>query len=218
MPEDTPDTLSTLARTSSATSATQEPEPNPLEEMEKEEAEKHTRRRRRGGSGAGMEEDDPLATSIGRLVQRIDSGQELLQNLVVHLGQANKPQTGREVFMAYVNNLLNVCSVEHFKLLRRTIMQMVEQHGICDPSATPAATPTGYAGQPSPSIFPSPNTLLADFALPANWSTLSAEEPTRNLTQLTTPNRDSAANLGGYVRAALGEPLDEPAPGPSGQP
>lgn len=220
MHDETPDTLTTLPRTTSPT-PDPDPEPNPLEEMEKEEAAKNTAGRRRGASGAATGEEDPLAASISRLVERMDSGQELLQNLVHNLSHVHQPQpqpqTGREAFVSYMTHVLNTCSLEHFKLLRRTLMQTVEQHGICDPSATPAATPGRYTGAPLPSSFPSPNTLLAGITTP-NWTAFSPGDPATSFTQLATPHREAMPNLAGYVKAALGEPLvEEPAPGPSGK-
>ena len=184
-----------------------------LDELEKEEKEKYIRRRRRASSGVVMDEDDPLATNIGLLVQRIDSGHELLQNLVVQLSQGNKPKNEREAFMVYMNYVFNVVSPDNFKVLKRSIIQIVNDHAMCEAATT---TSTGYPGQPLDATFPSPNTLLASF-----WSTTPAtqqsEEANTFMTKLNTPNKDTAADLGGYVRTSIGATCHEqPLPGHSG--
>ena len=185
-----------------------------LDELEKEEKEKYIRRRRRASSGVVIDEDDPLATNIGLLVQRIDSGHELLQNLVGHLsGQDKKPKNEREAFMGYMNYVFNVVSPDNFKVLKRSIIQIVNDHAMCEAATT---TSMGYPGQPLDATIPSPNTLLSSL-----WSTTPAtqqsEEANTFMTKLNTPNKDTAADLGGYVRTSIGATCHEqPLPGPSG--
>ena len=202
MVEEQPDTIGSLPRTASASSADPSLEPNPLGDMERQEAEVATKRRR-------SSEEDPLVAGWPEVVAKIDRGHDILAQLVTRLGEATRERTPRELYMQYLTGVMQGCSEYHWQLFRDTTSALITQNGgFTQPhSVAPTATTSQAHTYSVPSTFTAPSHLPV---MPA----VTVEE---TLAELTTPATTPSTTMA-YIRSSLNLSWDgqDPRPGPSG--
>lgn len=206
MVEEQPDTICSLPRSASGSSADPSQEQNPLGDMERQEAEVANKRRKAA-------EEDPLVAGWTEVVGKIDRGHDIITQLVARLGEPPRARNPRQLFMQYLSGVIEECSEQHYQLFRDTVNALITQHGFAQPQPVTATPTTSLAHTyPVPSASHAP--VMSFTATPAPLQDLPAVTVEQTLADLTTPV--TTATTMAYIRSSVGMPWDSQDQGPSG--
>ena len=210
MTEELPDTMGSLTRHASVSSADTPQDPNPLGVMEQQEAEKGSKRRKASA------EDDPLVTGLAQVVGKMDRGHEIMSQMVTSCNQPERPLNPRQAYAKYIASVLDVCSEAEFRLLRVTINGLVDRFGLQQhPVSLPYTTSLAHT-YPVPSSSAAPLSSYPPMT-PGPLPDLPPMSLEQTLAELTSTA--SSQPTMSFLRTTLGTPdwdTHDPGAGPSG--
>ena len=209
MTEELPDTMGSLTRHASGSSADTPQDPNPLGVMEQQEAEKGSKRRKASA------EDDPLVTGWAEAVGKIDRSHDIMTQLAARLCAPESRLTPRQSYVKYLGTVLDECTEEEYRLFRESTNSLINTFGRQAPVGVPPSTSLAHT-------YPVPS---ASYAPVSSYTPMTPGPP---LLDLPTSLEQTLAELTStassqptmsFLRTTLGTPdwdTHDPGAGPSG--